>query len=175
MKVFVKNIGIVGIANVIAYFNGFLLFIVITKMLGATDFGVWRQLLALLRLLTPIAFLGLAIALIRFLSGEKDINTAQETFYSITFTIMGVSIIIAFVLFVSSNFIAISFMKDIAISSLIRLVALFFPLYMLSEILFIYFQAVLQMKKYASFLIITYGIEISFAISTIYFGFGLVG
>lgn len=175
MKTFINNTIMVSIGNATMCLKGIALFILITKILGAVDFGIWNQLLVTIKLVSPFAFLGLMTALVRFLPGEKDRDSAQEVFYSIAFSITLLSIVVAFFLFIFSDLIAVNFMKDIKVSYLIKIIAFLFPTYILCDLLSAYFQAILQIKKYTFLLIGISAIELLFATLTLCLGWRLLG
>ena len=87
-KKFTKDVGIAGIAQILIRLRGLILIPVIAKTLGASEYGVWAILMVTVDLIAPLALLGLNVAIIRFLAGEKDKEKIQEGFYSICVIIL---------------------------------------------------------------------------------------
>ena len=77
-KKFTKDIGIVGITQLITMLRGFILLPIITKLLGAENYGIWTQITVTIGLVTPVIVLGLPYSLVRFLAGEKDRKEITE-------------------------------------------------------------------------------------------------
>ncbi len=88
---FVKDIGLVGIAQILTNVRGFILLPILTKTLGAADYGIWAQLSITINFLIPLTSLGLPNALIRFLPTSKKAQDMQEQIWSSVFFTLGVS------------------------------------------------------------------------------------
>ncbi|MDD5509204.1 MAG: flippase [Dehalococcoidales bacterium] len=73
----------IAIATVVQFVIGLVQLPLLTKTLGAHDYGLWSQLNATVSLVLPFTALGLGGAMIRFLAGEKDRDKIQESFYSV--------------------------------------------------------------------------------------------
>lgn len=69
---FIKDVGLIGITQVLIGLGGFFLLPVITKTLGSYDYGIWTQINITVSLLSPLALMGLSMGVVRFLSSEKD-------------------------------------------------------------------------------------------------------
>ena len=70
----------VAIAAVVQFVIGLIPLPLLTKTLGAHDYGLWSQLNATVSLILPFTALGLGGAMIRFLAAEKDRGKIQEAF-----------------------------------------------------------------------------------------------
>jgi len=55
---------------------------IITKSLGAENYGIWSQVIVTLNLLTPILMLRLETACVRYLGSYSDKKTISKTFFS---------------------------------------------------------------------------------------------
>ncbi len=91
---FVKDIGLIGIAQILTNARGFILLPILTKTLGAADLGIWYQFLVTINFLIPLTSLGLSNSLIRFLPGSKDAKDIREQIWSSAFFTIGVSVIV---------------------------------------------------------------------------------
>ena len=102
-KKFTKDIGILVIAQLLSALSGIILLPIITKLLGAQNYGVWTQVLVTAGLITPIALLSLPYTLVRFLAGEKDKKEIQDGIWSVFVVIFVVSSIISLLLIFFAN------------------------------------------------------------------------
>jgi O-antigen/teichoic acid export membrane protein len=87
-KKFVKDIGIFGIATFLTGLEGFILIPILTKNLGAFDYGVWSQVKITIAFLAPLVFFGIRSSLVRYLTGIKnqkkiDKGVSTATIFSI--------------------------------------------------------------------------------------------
>ncbi|MDP2637190.1 MAG: flippase [bacterium] len=90
---FVKDIGLVGIAQILTNLRGIILLPVLAKSLGASEYGIWAQLSITVNFLIPLTSLGLPNALVRFLPGSKGTADAREQVWSSVFFTLLVSAI----------------------------------------------------------------------------------
>ncbi len=97
---FAKHTILITALHVVGIIQGLVFLPIITKILGAEDYGIWVQIKATMSLLIPLAFLGLSGALCRFLSGEKNREKIQEGIYSSLAFIFGLALIIALFLII---------------------------------------------------------------------------
>lgn len=70
MRRFFRNAGIIAAAEVVARLKGLLIFPILTRHLGAMDFGVWSQVSMVVLMLSPMVSLGSDNGLIRLLPGQ---------------------------------------------------------------------------------------------------------
>ena len=108
----IKDIGIIGLSQVLSSLGSFLLLPIITKNLGSYDYGVWAQISITVSLLSPVAVLGLSMGIIRFLSGEQDIQRIRETFYSVLCIVFSAGVIISTMLYFVSDILAQTIFGD---------------------------------------------------------------
>ena len=74
---------ITGTATLLIFLVGLIQLPLLTKTLGAHDYGIWSQVWVTISLVLPFTGLGLASAVIRFLAAEKSKEEIQEGFYSV--------------------------------------------------------------------------------------------
>ena len=79
---FVKDVGVVAIAQLLIRLSPLILLPVLTRTLPIEDYGVWVQATVTIALATALAPLNLPYTLVRFLAGEKDRKELQEGFFS---------------------------------------------------------------------------------------------
>ncbi|MDO8633270.1 MAG: oligosaccharide flippase family protein [Candidatus Wildermuthbacteria bacterium] len=95
---FVKDVGLVGIAQILTNMRGFILLPILAKTLGAAEYGIWAQLSITVNFLIPLTSLGLPNALIRFLPASHEPKDLREQVWSSVIFTLGVSIITGLVL-----------------------------------------------------------------------------
>ncbi len=143
---------------------------IITKILGAEDYGIWTQLKVTISLLTPLAFFGLGDAILRFVSGEKDKEKIQEGVYSSLVFISGVALIMALLIIVFSEPIAAFFGFASIFVKLLALMIIF-ESFIAAFLTIIYARR--EIEKYFWFSILkTFG-ETGLMIGAIVLGYGL--
>jgi len=169
---FTKNFGLIASTNIVIAAERIILLPIITKLLGAVNYGIWAQLGVTISLLTPLVLLGLPYALVRFLAGEKEKKEIQEGFYSVFALVFIITLIVASLLIIFSNSIA-GFLQIPQV--LVRILAVVISFECLNLVLLSLFQAFQEIKKYASFLILKAFGEISLVIVSIFLGYGIFG
>ena len=88
----------VAIATVVQFVIGLIQLPLLTKTLGAHDYGLWSQLNATVSLILPFTALGLGGAMVRFLASEKDRDKIQEAFYSVVAVSFLINLVAAMVI-----------------------------------------------------------------------------
>jgi len=150
-KIFVKRIGLVGITNFFVALNTVIIIPILTKNVGAADYGIWVQVMTTFYLITSIANLGFPFTMLRFLSTETDIKKIQESFYSMLSLIFLASFMIFIILILFSKEIAaILFNGNTTIVLLMALLLIFGSA---NSLLIDYFITFSQMKRYSFFLL----------------------
>ena len=148
-KKFTKDIGLVGIAQLVGVLKGLILLPILTKTLGAESYGIWAQILATVSLLMPLALLQLGFAMTRFLAAEKDKTKISKGFYSIfaasSFTAFALSLLI----FLLAEPLAVAVFGGAGAAYFVKLAALLVLLITLDQVIIEYFMAFRQMERYA--------------------------
>jgi O-antigen/teichoic acid export membrane protein len=98
---FVKDVVILGFVTVITRAKGIVLLMMLSKTLGAENYGIWTQIFVTLSFVAPIAILGLPYALARFLPEVKTIQEKREHIWSVFFIIFstGTLLVLPFLFF----------------------------------------------------------------------------
>ena len=170
----IKDIGIIGLSQVLSSLGSFLLLPIITKNLGSYDYGIWAQISITVSLLSPVAVLGLSMGIIRFLSGEQDIQRIRETFYSVLCIVFSAGVIISTMLYFVSDILAQTIFGDPNASYFIKCGSFLVLLLAVDQIALFYFRI---FQKITTFSILTILKSIGHLIVTIfllYLGFGLL-
>jgi O-antigen/teichoic acid export membrane protein len=150
-KLFVKRIGLLGIANFLVALNTIILIPILTKNFSASDYGIWIQVLTTFFLITSIVNLGLPYTMVRFLSAEKDKDIIQEGFYSMATLILIISFFVSLFIFIFSKGIAGAlFNNDIGVVKVISIIIFFGTL---NSLFIDFFVAFGQMKRYSLLLL----------------------
>jgi O-antigen/teichoic acid export membrane protein len=172
-KKFTKDVGIIGITNLLTGLSGIILLPILTKTLGAYDYGVWVQILVTISLTAPFATLMLPGAMVRFLAGEKDKKEIQEGFFSTSILVLFTSVCVSVLLILLLELFAENLFGDG--KDLIKIVALIIPIWSLDLVFLDFFRAFQQMKTYAVFTILqTYG-EVALIAYFVLSGYGIFG
>lgn len=171
-KKFLEDLGVLWITQFINALSGLIILPIITKLLGAENYGVWIQILVTIGLIAPIATLGLPFALVRFLAGEKNKEKIQDDIWSVFTLISGVAVVIALIL-VFFSFPVSKFLGVDKIFVLISALIIIFEC--LSQTLGNIFRAFQQIKKISVIGIAGKLAESGMVILSIFLGYGLFG
>ncbi|MGB9936804.1 MAG: oligosaccharide flippase family protein [Methanobacterium sp.] len=172
-KVFLQRMGLIGTSNFLITITGILFLPIITKNLSIADYAVYVQFQITITLIYSIAILGLPYTMVRFLSASRNIEEIQESFYSFLFTVLGVSIILAVILyFLAIPISNLLFDGNVAVGLILPLTTLMTALMYL---FFDYFRAFNQMNSYAILTTVQAYMVIIFGALLIFAGFGVVG
>lgn len=148
---FSKDIVWFSISNLLQSISGLLLLPLITKSLGAYQFGIWAELLVIVSLFSAITTLGMGSGVIRFLPGETNLSKKQDLFYSTLSFVIGVCCIAVLFILIFSNSIAQTFFNgEIWIIFFIPILLL---LQSINEIYICLFKAFREMR-YLSFILL---------------------
>lgn len=171
-KAFTKNVGFIGFSNLLAGLEKLIILPVITKMLGAEDYGIWSQIGVTISLVSPLALLGLNGSMVRFLVAEKDRKKMQEGVYSVMFLVLSMALIIGLIIALLSQTIANFFQTD---QILIKILSFIIVFECLDMVLFSFMQVLQEIKKYSALNISKIFCEAVLVIAAILLGWGLYG
>ena len=148
---FTEDILIIAIADFVLAISALVLLPLLTKTLGAHDYGIWAQVRVTIGLVLGFVHLGLPFAMVRFLAAKINKDEIQEEFYSVFCTVFLTTFVISTVLIIFANSIAEAFFDGathiVTITGLITLV------WSLDLVLLSLFRTFRQMKSYAIFTI----------------------
>ena len=169
---FAKHTFLIGTLHALGIIQSLVFLPIITKILGAGDYGIWVQIKATMGLLIPLGFFGLQDSLVRFLSGEKNNEKIQEGVYSSLAFTSGATLIMALILTVFSGPIAVFFQFAPIFIKLLGLILIFESL---NSAFLTIIQARREIEKYFWFSILKTLGETGLIIGAIVLGYGLSG
>jgi O-antigen/teichoic acid export membrane protein len=174
-KLFTHQIGLIGITNLIISLRGIILLPILTKTLGAYDYGVLAQIMVTISLCTPLVTIGLLSGITRFLAAETDKKEIQEGFFSSLIVIFFSGIVLSSLLFLSSNFLAQMIFHTKEAIPLIKISAFIILIWALDRASLQFFRTRRQMTKYSSFLLLENFGELGLITYLVLNGFGVFG
>jgi len=167
---FVKDIGLIGIVQMLTNLRGILLLPIIAKSLGAESYGIWSQLIIALNVLSPIVLLGMPNALIRFLPGAKDKKEIREQLWSTLLLVIVSSILGALLLISFKGFIEATFGIPSILLVYLSVLLIFQPIHW---VLVTVFRAFQETRKLVAFLFLPPAGEVLIAGAILSAGYGL--
>ena len=174
-KKFTKDVGLAGIANIVATLKGLILLPILTKTLGAESYGIWAQIMATVSLLMPFALLQLGFATTRFLAAETDkakiSKGVSSIFAASSFTAFALSLLI----FIFAEPLAVAVFGGAGAAYFVKLAAFLVLLMTLDQVIIEYFMAFRQMERYAVFSILQTVGEVLLIGYLVLSGYGLFG
>ena len=171
---FTKRVGLAASTQIITVLRSLIILPILTKNLGASNYGIWAQVLVTISLLQPIIQLGLGNALLRFFSarGKKEIGQGVITALSVVL-ITGAAASIA--LFFSSGLLATNLLHEESAISVIRLASPLLFLEALNTIALSSFRIFGQIKRYTVVVWLRNALEIGLIAYFVLSGHGLAG
>lgn len=172
---FIRDVGIIGITQVLTNLGAFFLLPIITKTLGTYDYGIWAQISITVSLLSPLALLGLQMAFVRFLAAEKDVARIRQVFFSIFFFVFFTGLLVSVLVFAFSDFLAVTVFSDITTSYYIKAGSFLILLSTIDQISLYYFRISRQTHIFGLLsLFQTFG-KLFLILALLLAGFGLLG
>jgi len=169
---FAKDVLIIGGTNVLIALSGIILLPLITKTLGAHDYGIWIQFNVTLSLIGAFTGLGLTYAMTRFLAAKTNREEIQEEFYSVFYLVPMVTLIASIVLIAFAAPIAGAFFEGA--TNIVRIGALVILASAFVSPCLGFLRSFRQMKKYSIFTIAdTYG-QIGLIAYLVLSGYGIL-
>lgn len=148
---FAKDIIIIGITQPLVAVSGLVLLPLLTKTLGAHDYGIWTQASVTIELVIGLVGLGLPFAMIRFLAAESERKEIQEGFYSVFCLVFFTSLIISSVMIASPGFIANSLFEGA--TNIVRIVGFIILVWNLDCVFLNLFRTFREMGRYSIFML----------------------
>ena len=150
---FTKDIVVIGIANLLVALSSFILLPLLTKTLGAHDYGIWAQVNVTIGLMIGFAGLGLPFAMTRFLAAKTNKEEVQDEFYSVFSFVFFVTFVISLLLIIFADFVAGAFFDGA--TQIVRITGVIILVWSLDMVYLNFFRARRQMKRYSIFQIAT--------------------
>lgn len=168
---FTKDVLIIGVATVLTALSGVIRLPLFTKMLGAYDYGIWKQAEITVALVVGFVGLGLPFAITRFLPAKTNKEEIREEFYSAFCLVFLVALGVSIILIVFANFIAGAFFEGA--TQIVRITGLLILVGSLNIVLLNLLRAFRQMKRYSVFIIADVYAQIGLIVYLILGGHGL--
>lgn len=172
-EIFVKRIGLIGIASLLLNLNGIILLPILTKNLSISDYGVWVQIVITIDLISTLALLGLPNSMVRFLPSAEETGKIRDILYSIALIIALSGLVVCTTIYLLSAPIASAcFNGDAFIVELLSIVVF---IECLNNIAANYFRAMQQIKKYAGIISLKVSVNIILIAYFVTYGYGIHG
>ena len=172
---FARDVGFIGIVQVLTNLGNFLLLPIITKSLGTYDYGLWAQINITVSLISPFALMGLSMGLVRFLSSETDKKIIREAVYSILFFVTISGLLASFLLYIFAEPLATFGFKDPEATYFIKAGSLLILLNVIEPVSLFYFRVFRQIKKFSYFTLFEAFGKLLFILVLLKMGYGLLG
>ena len=169
---FARDVLIIGIANALVALSSIILLPLITKTLGAHDYGIWAQVHVTMNLVVGFVGLGLPYAMTRFLPAKTNREEIQEEFYSVLWLVFLVTLVVSIVLIAAADFIAGAFFGGA--TGIVRITGLIILVSSLQTVFLSLFRALRQMKRYALFIIANTYVQIGLIAYLVSNGYGIL-
>jgi O-antigen/teichoic acid export membrane protein len=170
---FSQDIGLVALTNIATSVSGLIILPVISKTLGAYGYGIWVQLAIIITLVLSFITLGLPFSLVRFIAAEEDKRKIRGRFYSVTISVLVLSLIACLIIMLLSRIIGDTFFNGN--NNLIIIIAIIIPFEGLNTIFFNYFRALRRMKIWSAFNIAEVFGQLGLIIYFVLADYGLIG
>ncbi|MFA4835677.1 MAG: oligosaccharide flippase family protein [Dehalococcoidia bacterium] len=142
---------IIGVSNVLVALSSVISIPLITKTLGANDYGLWSQAQVTMFLLLGFTGLGLPVAMTRFLPAKTNKEEIRDEFYSVLALVSFTALIISIILLVFADFIAEAFFEGA--TGIVRITGLIILVDSVNVVFLSYLRSFQQMKTYSLFTI----------------------
>ena len=168
---FAKDALVIGIASVLTSVSGLVLLPLITKLLGAHDYGVWAQVNITIGLLWMLVNLGLPFAMVRFLAAKTNRAEIQEGFYSVFSVIFLAALIASSLLIIFAGPIARVFFEGE--TEIVRILGVIIIMSSLNLVCLTLFRTFRQMMRYSIFAVTKTYIHVGIIAYLALNGFGI--
>jgi O-antigen/teichoic acid export membrane protein len=169
---FARDVFIIGIANALVALSGIIFMPLITKTLGAYDYGIWAQVQVTIGLVLGFVGLGLPYAMTRFLPAKTNREEIQEEFYSVFCLVFLVTLVVSIILIAAADFIGRAFFDGATV--IVRITGLIILVWSLDQVFLSLFRAFRQMKRYALFTVVNQYVQVGLITYFVLNGYGIL-
>jgi O-antigen/teichoic acid export membrane protein len=170
---FAKDVLIIGVTNVLVTLSAIILLPLITKTLGAYDYGIWAQVQVTISLVLGFVGLGLPYAMTRFLPAKTNKEEIQEEFYSVLLVVFLATAVVSVILIAFARFVAEAFFAGA--TDVVGITGLIILVWSLDSVFLSVFRTFRQMKRYALFTIASTYAQIGLIAYLVLNGHGILG
>jgi len=175
VKKFALDIGWIFISSIVTLLFGLLLRIVLARWLGAADLGLYQMVITIQGMAALIATFGIPAALIKYVAEYKDDKEKlSQTISSGLISLVIFGIVAGILLYALSEMLASIFQMP-ELASLLKILALAFPLNSLLQALLGIFNGLRKMKYLAFVAVLQSFLLVLFTIAFVKLGFGVAG
>jgi len=172
---FARDVGFIGMVQILTSLSTFFLLPIITKTLGTYDYGLWAQINITVSLISSLALMGLSMSFVRFLSSETDKKKIREAVYSILFFVTISGFLASLLLYVFAEPLATFGFKDPGATYFVQVGSGLILLNVIESISLFYFRVFRQIKKFSYLTLFeTFG-KFFFILILLKMGYGLLG
>ena len=173
-KKFAKSVGIAASTEILLRLKDFALMPIITKTLGAINYGVWAQVGIITSLIQPIATMGLPNGLYRYLPGKEKLLVRRE-YYTVIVIVLISTLFWCALIFLLSKRIASIFFETTENAVFVALAGVSVVVGSLKYLFTSYFRLLTWAKTYSLFILIeAFGIAVLVGFA-VYRGYGILG
>jgi O-antigen/teichoic acid export membrane protein len=169
----VKNLGLIGLSNILIGFSTFIILPLLTNNLSSRDYGTWVQITVTISMVPTVVMLGMPFTMVRFLAVEKDRLNISDCFYSMLAITAITSLVASLLFFIFSGVLAGIFFSGYA--DVINVVAVIIFFECMSLLFVSYFRSRLQIKKYTLFSLVKIYVNLAAVAFMVMRGDGLMG
>ena len=168
---FLKDTVLISLVNLSLMINGLILLPILTKILGSASYGIWIQTLAVLSLIGGVSGSG-SLAFVRFFAGENDETKLSKGFFSVLIYLFILNFFITIGLITFSSHLSEFFAGS---TSIIFLIAIILPFYVINNFIFMFFRTVRKIKVYSVTYLFQNYFQILLIVIFIFQGLGISG
>lgn len=172
---FARDVGFIGMVQILTSLSTFFLLPIITKTLGTYDYGLWAQINITVSLISSLALMGLSMSFVRFLSSETEKKKIREAVYSILFFVTVSGFLASFILYVFAEPLATFGFKDSGATYFVQAGSLLILVNVIESVSLFYFRVFRQIQKFSYLTLFeTFG-KLLFILILLKMGYGLLG
>jgi len=145
----------------------------ITKTLGAHDYGIWAQVQVTIGLALGFVGLGLPYAMTRFLPAKTNREEIQEEFYSVLSVVFLATALVSIIFIIFAGFIAGAFFDGATV--IVKITGLIILLWSLDWVFLSFFRTFRQMNRYSIFVIADTYVQVGLIAYLVLNGHGILG
>jgi O-antigen/teichoic acid export membrane protein len=173
-SVFAKRVGLVGVVQTFTSLKGLIILPILTKVLGASDYGIWATVLVTVALAQPVIQLGLDNSILRFLAAKRKGEIVQGVITALC-VVLFTGAIASLAFFFSSDLFATTILKEEAAASIIRVASCLLILETMNVVTIGSFRVFGQIKRYSVVTLLQTLLEIGLVAFFVLSGHGLLG
>lgn len=173
-SIFAKRIGLVGVAQTAISLKGLIILPILAKTIGASGYGSWELVLITVSIFQPFILLGLDNSILRFFSSKEKEEIVKGVFTAF-FVILVTGTAVSLILFLSSDLLAITLLKEESLTSVVKLASSLVIITALNTIILSSFRIFGIIKRYFVIVLLQTLFEVGLIAFFVLSGYGLYG